>query len=102
MLAANAQYSTEGDEFFSVQNHDPSTVLPVYTRLSDAEENERAKIAETSKKNLATGVQHAGIMFRPMAASDIGAVAEIEKTLMKSDSWSASQFLEDITQPTRT
>ncbi|MFR3273176.1 MAG: hypothetical protein ACLTQI_04790 [Slackia sp.] len=37
---------------------DPATLLPVYTRLSDAEENERIRLAkEDGNKNLRTGVQ---------------------------------------------
>ena len=36
---------------------DPSVLLPVYTRLSDAEENERIRLAKNDPKNLATGVQ---------------------------------------------
>ena len=37
--------------------HNPAFALPVYTRLSDAEENERIRLAKTDEKNLVTGVQ---------------------------------------------
>ena len=37
--------------------HDPAFALPVYTRLSDAEENERIRLAATGERNLASGVQ---------------------------------------------
>ena len=41
------------------RRHDPAFALPVYTRLSDAEENERIKSAQAAQaeKNLRTGVQ---------------------------------------------
>ena len=49
---------------------DPSVLLPVYTRLSDAEENERIRLAKEapektdalSPRDLSTGVQHANVV----------------------------------------
>ena len=38
--------------------HNPAFALPVYTRLSDAEENERARLAVAGEKNLVSGVQN--------------------------------------------
>ena len=46
----------EADPFDAVR-HNPALALPVYTRLSDAEENERARLARTDARNLVTGVQ---------------------------------------------
>ena len=37
--------------------HAPAFALPVYTRLSDAEENERLRLAKNDPKNLIAGVQ---------------------------------------------
>lgn len=45
---------------FDVRRHDPSLVLPVYTRLSDAEENEKARNHDCENRDLRTGVQHEG------------------------------------------
>ena len=93
--------------------HDPGLLLPVYTRLSDAEENERIKLANNEEKNLATGVQdvapdggkgratmHAaarlvaradgqGVAYRPLDAEHAEGVAAIEATAMGTDAWSA-------------
>ena len=46
----------EADPFDAVR-HNPAYALPVYTRLSDAEENERIRLSKTDSKNLRTGVQ---------------------------------------------
>ncbi len=45
---------------FDALRHDPALLLPVYTRLSDAEENERTRLADPTPRDLRTGVQHAG------------------------------------------
>ncbi len=45
---------------FDVRRHDPAYLLPVYTRLSDAEENERKRLADAMPRDLRTGVQHGG------------------------------------------
>ena len=64
----------------------PGYILPVYTRLSDAEESEREKLADTSKKNLNVGVQNLnGPNFQPMDANDIKEIVTLEKDLMGSD-----------------
>lgn len=50
---------------FDARRHNPAFALPVYTRLSDAEETERARLADagravSAKKDLVTGVQGEG------------------------------------------
>ena len=47
----------EGVDVLDVASNDPKSVLPVYTRLSDAEENERARLADDSPRDLRSGVQ---------------------------------------------
>ncbi len=67
---------------------EPGYVLPVYTRLSDAEESEREKLAKNDEKNLITGVQNndkSDIKFMPMQKSDIPEIVSLEQQLMKSD-----------------
>lgn len=66
------------------QPQDPATVLPVYTRLSDAEEGERKKLKE---KNLITGVQGDDITYSPLNSNNIDKILELEKQLMGSDAW---------------
>lgn len=66
----------------------PGKVLPVYTRLSDAEESEREKLADASKKNLNTGVQNFGsdeFSYEPLDAKNIDDIVKLEKELMGSD-----------------
>lgn len=64
-------------------------VLPVYTRLSDAEESEREKLADVSKKNLNVGVQNSSseeFSFEPLDAIKINEIISLEQNLMGSDS----------------
>ena len=74
-----ARHSRECDPFDAVR-HNPAFALPVYTRLSDAEENERARAARAAREgaaregeakpgvpdaNLRTGVQDAEAVAHP-------------------------------------
>ncbi len=59
LLALQAAWRAGEADPFDAVRHDPACVLPVYTRLSDAEENERARLAINDAKNLVTGVQDA-------------------------------------------
>ena len=109
-----------------VRRHDPAFALPVYTRLSDAEENERAKMAQNDGKNLVTGVQdvdhgtgrpratmHAsaqlvappdesGLSYHPLDAQHARAVADIEALAMGSDAWSEKLVADELVQRNRT
>lgn len=64
--------------------------MPVYTRLSDAEESERQKLADASVKNLNTGVKDlpgddARVIFQPMDLANLSEIANIENQLMDTD-----------------
>lgn len=85
---------------------DPATVLPVYTRLSDAEENERKRLglAESVHTGI-TGVadELAGrhLQLRPMAAADAEAMANLEATTFADAAhtpWTASAFLAELAE----
>lgn len=105
----------------------PAGVLPVYTRLSDAEENERARRASASERNLRTGVQDleatsatsrvtmhsasaprrgcgnesllgGGVSFRPLEIDDCVAVAALEQECMSSDAWNFQMLANDLGQ----
>lgn len=54
--ALQAAWRSEQVDPFDVVRHHPGALLPVYTRLSDAEENERARMASSIPKDLRTGV----------------------------------------------
>ncbi|MDD6729734.1 MAG: tRNA (adenosine(37)-N6)-threonylcarbamoyltransferase complex transferase subunit TsaD [Eggerthellaceae bacterium] len=96
---------------FDARRHDPALVLPVYTRLSDAEENERTRLASHDARDLRTGVQHAGsatidhaggIEYRPLDAAHAEDVAAMEAAVMGSDAWSVSSVLDDLSRKDRT
>lgn len=90
---------------------DPALVLPVYTRLSDAEENERIRLGmpepatvRTSGVVDALGDRH--LQLRPMSVNDLGQVAELERRAFPPQDghacWSAATFGDDMAQPGRT
>ena len=89
---------------------DPALVLPVYTRLSDAEENERARLGLAESANVqTTGVDEElasiHLQLRPMLVSDLDAVAELETAAFASAphvAWTKQMFYEDLSQPGRT
>lgn len=83
---------------------DPALVLPIYTRLSDAEENERKRLGlAQSEQSQTTGVadELAGrhLQFRPMGPADAEAAADLERSCFADAAhapWSAAQFLEEL------
>lgn len=83
---------------------DPALVLPIYTRLSDAEENERRRLGLTqSAQSTVTGVadELAGrhLQFRPMGAADAEAAASFEARCYAGAAhtpWTAAQFLDEL------
>lgn len=96
---------------------DAATLLPVYTRLSDAEENERRRLAEAAvcddarpqAKNLRTGVQQfAGsqdapaLAYRPLDAAHVDDVERLERQTMGGDAWSASLVADELPRADRT
>ena len=88
----------------------PTTLLPVYTRLSDAEENERIRLAkEDGGKNLRTGVQlfegsqdAIPLSYRPLDATHAPDVATLESAVMGSDAWKASLVADELPRKDRT
>ncbi len=84
----------------------PATLLPVYTRLSDAEESERARLSETHPKNLRTGVQYESkgiesLDYRPLDAAHAGDVARLESDVMGSDAWNTSLVVDELPRKDR-
>lgn len=88
----------------SMGSGDPALVLPVYTRLSDAEEDERRRLGLSESANTCvTGVadELAGrhLQMRPMAAADAEAMAQLEALTfadMGHEPWSAEAFLAEL------
>jgi ribosomal-protein-alanine acetyltransferase/tRNA threonylcarbamoyl adenosine modification protein YeaZ len=87
---------------------EPALVLPVYTRLSDAEEAERERACQPVTTPVsgvageaAGATSHMGeVRIRPMSLNDIDEVVAIEQASF-SDPWSAASFAEEITAPRR-
>ncbi len=83
---------------------DPAIVLPVYTRLSDAEETERQKLGlENSPTSQITGcadeLADIHLQLRPMAVYDIEKVATLEASVfadLNHSPWSENMFKEDF------
>lgn len=78
---------------------DAGTVLPVYTRLSDAEEAERERLGTNGAPVPETGValdvtDTPGITLRPMRSDDLDAVLAIESATFP-DAWTAGMFREE-------
>lgn len=94
----------------NVQSGDPALVLPIYTRLSDAEEHERLRLGmKESSSILTTGVHDelAGLhlQLRPMSINDIEQVAALEQDVYANSShtpWNKQQFYDELTQQGRT
>lgn len=108
---------------FDARRHDPAFLLPVYTRLSDAEENERMRDGAKAQtpRNLHTGVQPASasshveagedgdidkgvqsVSFRPATIADVPTLAGVDSQLMSDDTWSESSIRDDVARRDRT
>lgn len=98
--ASPARYS-------ATETGDPALVLPVYTRLSDAEENEAKRLGLAEPPTVAlTGCDDAladrHLQLRPMSVNDVAAVATLEADVFKGGPhtpWSAPMLEEDLAQP---
>lgn len=85
---------------------DPALVLPIYTRLSDAEENERKRLGLAESSHVeTTGVadELAGrhLQLRPMGAPDAEAASALERACFAGsghEAWSPRMFLEELSE----
>ena len=78
LLCAQSLWMQGKIDPFDVVRHNPSFTLPVYTRLSDAEENERMVLPKRPAKNLTSGVQGESIIYKPLDARRIEAVRALD------------------------
>ena len=89
---------------------DPALVLPIYTRLSDAEENERMRLglatpASAEVTGVADELADLHLQLRPMSVNDVEQVAALERTAFAGSShkpWSRAMFEDEFAQPGRT
>ena len=96
LLAFQAAWRSGECDPFDAARHNPAFALPVYTRLSDAEENERARAARAAREgaaregeakpgvpdaNLRTGVQDAEAVAHPSLVHSLaGKASAYEET----------------------
>ena len=96
LLALQAAWRSGECDPFDAARHNPAFALPVYTRLSDAEENERARAARAAREgaaregeakpgvpgaNLRTGVQDAEAVAHPSLVHSLaGKASAYEET----------------------
>ena len=78
LLCAQSLWMQGKIDPFDAARHNPSFTLPVYTRLSDAEENERMVLPKRPAKNLTSGVQGESIIYKPLDARRIEAVCALD------------------------
>lgn len=102
----NAQ-AAENIERFGKPYDDPALILPVYTRLSDAEENEAKRLGLKEPATVAvTGcddeLADRHLQLRPMNVNDIARVAALEQVVFSGSNhepWSEQIFADDFAAP---
>jgi N6-L-threonylcarbamoyladenine synthase len=94
------------------------TLLPIYTRLSDAEENERKRLAnggqiaqgaltEVPLSGVADPARAGTVAYRPMAAGDLDQVCALEQqafpagTSTSGECWTRTLFADELTRGDR-
>ena len=109
LLAAQQQWREGALDSDDAQAGDPCVLLPVYTRLSDAEEAERARFAKqgdasaAEARDLASGVQGGAVIrYQPLEAAWAPAVARLESQVMGSDAWCEAQVVDELPRADRT
>lgn len=125
LLAVEAAWREGAADPLDARRHDPAFALPVYTRLSDAEENERIRLSKNDPKNLEAGVQDValrrdqrarlhdtailnarpavdGLVYKPLDAAHASAVARLEEQVMGSDAWSEALVADELPRGDRT
>lgn len=124
LLAAQSAWQKGVFDLMDGEEGDPALTLPVYTRLSDAEENERIRLSANAPRDLVSGVQRqgvradqrpsahdtvianarfgaSGILYRPLDAACVGAVARLESETMGSDAWNEALVLDELPRKDR-
>lgn len=110
LLAVQAAWKEGAFDPDSQSLGDPCALLPVYTRLSDAEEHERIKFAKqdaaayaVDAKDLESGVQGGSVIrYQPLEAAWAPAVAAMEAQVMGIDAWNEAQVLDELPRADRT
>lgn len=99
----------------------PLAVLPIYTRLSDAEEHERQKFAQANVPVTAAAISELEsgvtslesgqgittdeawtIRYQPLDKAHVRRVAQLEMQTMGTDAWNEHQIADELPRPDRT
>lgn len=103
LLAAQAKWQDKSFNPFDKEVHNPGVLLPVYTRLSDAEENERIRLAkENTDVKTAQNIKRTGeITYRPFEESQVNAIVQLEALQMGSSAWSPLAVRDELGRKNR-
>ena len=112
LMALRASWRAGECDPFDAERHDPAFALPVYTRLSDAEENERQRLARADgalagkrgSKHVTmndTAIANArangeGIAYKPLDARHVAEVAALEAAVMGTDAWNEALVADEL------
>ena len=83
---------------------DPAVLLPVYTRLSDAEEAERARLGIADAmpaSGVADGRAVGGLFLHPLSVNDVTAAVELQQRAMPADAWTEGKLADEVGRPDR-
>ena len=90
------------------ESADPALLLPIYTRLSDAEEHERIKLglkqdSQAIKTGVADKLAGEHLQFRPMSINDIKQIYSLEQDGFDDlrEIWSEDMFAEEFSHTDR-
>lgn len=112
LLALQAAWRAGECDPFDAARHDPAFALPVYTRLSDAEENERVRLAriddglagKRGSRHVTmndTAIANArangeGIAYKPLDARHVAEVVALEAAVMGTDAWNEALVADEL------
>lgn len=112
LLALQAAWRAGECDPFDAERHDPGLLLPVYTRLSDAEENERQRLARVDGSLAGkrgsrhvtmndTAIANArangeGVAYKPLDARHVAEVAALEAAVMGTDAWNEALVADEL------
>lgn len=111
LLALQAAWRAGECDPLDFARHNPGLALPVYTRLSDAEEAEKLRLAKDAPAAVSREGGHltmndtavpnaraneAGVAYKPLDAAHVEAVAALELALMGSDAWNANLVADEL------
>ncbi len=83
----------------ALNNGNPAEVLPVYTRLSDAEENERRRLAvaaDLPANGVSNTLAAGGLYLHPLGMNDIDELVELQAQAMGEDAWSHGKLADEL------